>query len=169
MHVCQLIPVQKKARTTAILGTGLLIVMACSTPLDARERDPLMGPFPYDYPDRANVQSSLLLQEARWRQARERNSAMPTSNQDSPAAGRVDPTTGDLSGGVVIINSSTSIAVGNWQQIEMTLGDGAEGLIMTENHQTNQAEAKSLSKISNFLDMESGNSGLVLLEESTAE
>lgn len=37
------------------------------------------------------------------------------------------------SGAPIIINSN-STAVGNWQQIEMTLGEGAEGLIMTENH-----------------------------------
>lgn len=50
--------------------------------------------------------------------------------------------------GMYVINSY-SYAVGNWQQIEMTLGDGAEGLIMTENHQDNGGDAQAISAVLN--------------------
>lgn len=151
------------------LSAGLLLFIALPHSLEARDRDPLIGPYPYDYPERANTQSSLLLQEARWRQARERNNAMPAANRENTAAGGFNPLANGSTDGIVIVNSSTSIAVGNWQQIEMTLGDGAEGLIMTENHQTNQAEANSLSKIRNILNMQEESSELILLDENTAE
>lgn len=59
--------------------------------------------------------------------------------------------------------------MGNWQQIEMTLGDGAEGLIMTENHQTNEAEANALSKINTTLNLDAESSEDVLSNEQTAK
>ncbi|WP_445010103.1 hypothetical protein [Vreelandella stevensii] len=113
---------------------------------------------------------SRLLQEARWRHARERNNAAPAASREGTAADGLDTVaSSEAPEGIIIINSSTSLAVGNWQQIEMTLGDGAEGLIMTENHQTNQAEANSFSKVKNLLNMQDNNSALILSDESTSE
>lgn len=151
------------------IGASLCLAIAMTSTLEARERDPLIGPYPYDFPERANTQSSLLLQEARWRQARERNDATPAANRQNTAADGLNSVAGAPSEGVMIVNSSTSFAVGNWQQIEMTLGDGAEGLIMTESHQTNQAEAHSLSKIRNLLNMQEDSSDLILLDENSSE
>lgn len=151
------------------LSAGLLLFIALPHSLEARDRDPLIGPYPYDFPERANTQSSLLLQEARWRQARERNNAMPAANRQNTTADGLNPVAGASSEGIVIVNSSTSFAVGNWQQIEMTLGDGAEGLIMTENHQTNQAEAHSLSRIRNLLNIHEDSSDSILLDENNSE
>lgn len=168
MNVSQVYAQQVVQCVTAV-SASLLLALALTSPVEARDRDPLIGPYPYDYPERANTQSSLLLQEARWRQARERNTAMPAANRENTAASGLDPLANGSTDGIVIVNSSTSIAVGNWQQIEMTLGDGAEGLIMTENHQTNQAEAHSLSKIRNILNMQDDSSDLILLDESNAE
>lgn len=139
---------KQPAQIAIMLSAGLMLILAFGHSLEARDRDPLIGPYPYDFPERANTQNSLILQEARWRQARERNSTEPAASRQDTAAGI------ESSEDTIIVNSSTSIAVGNWQQIEMTLGDGAEGLIMTENHQTNQAEANSLSKIKNLLNMQ---------------
>lgn len=41
--------------------------------------------------------------------------------------------------------TSTSYAIGSWVQIEMKLGDGSEGLIMLENHQTNNGNQQAVS------------------------
>lgn len=160
---------QQAIQCVTSVSASLLLVMALTSPVEARDRDPLIGPYPYDFPERANTQSSLLLQEARWRQARERNNTMPTANRENTAADGLDPLASESSEGIIIVNSSTSIAVGNWQQIEMTLGDGAEGLIMTENHQTNQAEANSLSKIRNLLNMQDDSNELIVSDESVIE
>ncbi|UYO73116.1 hypothetical protein M0220_09395 [Halomonas qinghailakensis] len=159
---------KKQAQTAVMLSAGLMLLLAFGHSLEARDRDPLIGPYPYDFPERANTQSSLILQEARWRQARERNSNAPAANRQNTVAG-LEPVAADSSEDTIIVNSSTSIAVGNWQQIEMTLGDGAEGLIMTENHQTNKAEANSLSKIRNLLNMQENSSDLILLDENIEE
>ena len=51
----------------------------------------------------------------------------------------------------------------------MSLGDGAEGLIMTENHQTNEAEANALSKINTTLNLDAESSEDVLSNEQTAK
>lgn len=163
------IAINTSSQMGTALGAGLLLLTITSFMAEARDKDPLMGPFPYDYPERANIQSSLLLQEARWRQARERNNAMPAARREDTAAGGLNPLASGSTDGIVIVNSSTSIAVGNWQQIEMTLGDGAEGLIMTENHQTNQAEANSLSKIRNMLNRPGDSNELIFSGDSIAE
>lgn len=43
--------------------------------------------------------------------------------------------------------TSNSYAIGNWIQVEMHLGDGSEGLIMIENHQTNNGDQQSVSNV----------------------
>ncbi len=43
--------------------------------------------------------------------------------------------------------TSNSYAIGNWIQVEMNLGDGSEGLIMIENHQTNKGDQQSVSDV----------------------
>ncbi len=136
----------------AALGTALLSAIG---PAEARDRDPLVGPYPYDFPARASIQGSLILQEARRR------------NNGSGRSGSGG--SGSINAGAIVNNNSTSIAVGNWQQIEMTLGDGAEGLIMTENHQTNEAEANALSKINTTLNLDAESSEDVLSNEQTAK
>ncbi|WP_442487404.1 hypothetical protein [Halomonas litopenaei] len=136
----------------AALGTALLSAIG---PAEARDRDPLVGPYPYDFPARASIQGSLILQEARRR------------NNGSGGSGSGG--SGSINAGAIVNNNSTSIAVGNWQQIEMTLGDGAEGLIMTENHQTNEAEANALSKINTTLNLDAESSEDVLSNEQTAK
>lgn len=124
-------------------GVTLITVgMLCtSLQVQARERDALTGPYPYDFPARASVQGSLILQESK------RRNGIGGAKAGSGGSG-------DINAGAIINNNSTSIAVGNWQQIEMTLGDDAEGLIMTESHQTNEAEASSLSEIGATLNMD---------------
>ncbi|WP_193092077.1 hypothetical protein [Halomonas colorata] len=134
------------------LGAALL---SAGGPAEARDRDPLVGPYPYDFPTRASIQGSLILQEARRR--------------NSGSVGSGSGGSGNINAGAIINNNSTSIAVGNWQQIEMTLGDGAEGLIMTENHQTNKAEANALSKINTTLNLEDEGSSEVLSNGQTAK
>lgn len=128
------------------LAAGLVV----SNTVDARDRDPLVGPYPYDFPARASLQGSLILQEAKRR------------NGGGSGSGNSGASAGGINAGAIINNNSTAISVGNWQQIEMTLGDGAEGLIMTENHQTNQAEASALSRVGATLNMEQGESGSVI-------
>ncbi|MDR5901109.1 hypothetical protein [Halomonas icarae] len=123
---------------SAVITAGWLTT---SLQVEARERDSLVGPYPYDFPARASVQGSLILQEAKRRNG-------------SSGSGARTSGSGDINAGAIINNNSTSIAVGNWQQIEMMLGDGAEGLIMTESHQTNQAESNSQSRVGATLNME---------------
>lgn len=137
-------------------GLVTMGLLTTSLQVEARERDPLVGPYPYDFPARASIQGSLILQEAK-----RRNSA---SGSGSRASG-----SGDINAGSIINNNSTSIAVGNWQQIEMILGDGSEGLIMTENHQSNQAEANSLSKINATLNMEETKAETLITEEESSK
>lgn len=137
----------------ALITAGLL---NSSLQVEARERDPLMGPYPYDFPARASVQGSLILQETKRRNGGGGSGAGPSGN-------------GDINAGAIINNNSTSIAVGNWQQIEMTLGDGAEGLIMTENHQTNEAEANSMSKIGTTLNMEETKADTLITNEESSK
>lgn len=43
--------------------------------------------------------------------------------------------------------TSNSYAIGNWIQVDMNLGDGSEGLIMIENHQTNNGDQQSVSNV----------------------
>ena len=111
---------------TAVLVLGCLTVGAV-----AGGRESLRGPHPWDFPDR-NRETAFAYQYARDNRA---------ANNGTGAAAIA----GAL-GGTVIINNSTT-AVGNWQQIEMTLGDGAEGLIMTENHQDNSGAATASTSI----------------------
>ena len=145
-----------------ILVTGGLL--NTSLQAEARERDSLMGPYPYDFPARASVQGSLLLQEAKRRNS--------SGGSGSGASGRGDinaeTITNTTHAGAIINNNSTSIAVGNWQQIEMLLGDGSEGLIMTENHQSNEAEANSLSEIGATLNMEEEKTDTLLTDKESS-
>lgn len=148
------------SHTLSVLTGGMMLTLLASLmpAAEARERDSLAGPYPYDFPSRASTQGSLLLQEAR-----RRNPSGPASGQASGGSGNPG---GDVQAGAIVNNNSTSIAVGNWQQIEMTLGDGAEGLIMTESHQTNQAEANALSKIRNTLEMDAQKTATALIEST---
>ncbi|MBD3677386.1 MAG: hypothetical protein HUJ27_03185 [Rhodobacteraceae bacterium] len=42
---------------------------------------------------------------------------------------------------------SNAYAIGNWLQVEMTLAEGAEGLIMIENHQTSLGDQQAVSDV----------------------
>ncbi|WP_089730702.1 hypothetical protein [Modicisalibacter muralis] len=73
----------------------------------------LMGPYPYDFPARSG-QAALILYE---------------SNKTASASG---------SGGDTTLYSSTTISATNWQQIEMTLGDGSEASMVTDSSQSSE-------------------------------
>ncbi|EPF2958748.1 hypothetical protein ACSL9D_004016 [Vibrio alginolyticus] len=113
--------------------TTFFLLTLVSVSINARPQDPVRGPHPYDFPAR-NAQTSLVLQENR---DRNRNSG---AKQHGVLGG-------DMSAGVIINN--TTIAAGNWQQIEMTLGDGSEGMIMSESHQDNTGDSQANSQVSN--------------------
>lgn len=114
------------------ISAAAVLVLGCLTfGAVAGGRESLRGPHPWDFPDR-NRETAFAYQYARDNRA---------ANNGTGAAAIA----GAL-GGTVIINNSTT-AVGNWQQIEMTLGDGAEGLVMTENHQDNSGAATASTSI----------------------
>ncbi|WP_162799012.1 hypothetical protein [Paracoccus indicus] len=67
-----------------------------------------------------------------------------------PDAGRVQAGVlpGGATSGVAGYNiQSNSYAIGNWIQVDMHLGDGSEGLIMIENHQTNDGTQHAVSDV----------------------
>ncbi len=114
------------------ISAAAVLVLGClSIEAVAGGRESLRGPHPWDFPER-NRETAFAYQYARDNRA---------ANNGTGAAAIA----GAL-GGTVIINNSTT-AVGNWQQIEMTLGDGAEGLVMTENHQDNSGAATASTSI----------------------
>ncbi|MDF1777209.1 MAG: hypothetical protein P1V13_14325 [Rhizobiaceae bacterium] len=112
---------------TTVLVLGVLTAGAV-----AAGREPLRGPHPWDFPER-NRDTAFAYQYAR-----DNRGGGNGANGAAAIAGAL--------GGTVIINNSTT-AVGNWQQIEMTLGDGAEGLVMTENHQDNSGDSTAGTSI----------------------
>ena len=59
-----------------------------------------------------------------------------------------NPSTGSMQGYPI---QSNSYAIGNWIQVEMILGEGADGLIMIENHQTSNGNQQSVSGVMNEL------------------
>ncbi|WP_018699034.1 hypothetical protein [Amorphus coralli] len=116
-----------------LAAIGALLGAACSLSPAAMagNREVLVGPHPWDFPDR-NRYTSFAFQNAR------------DNRTDEGLAGAAAIGAG---AGMPMIVNSYSTAVGNWQQIEMTLAEGAEGLIMTENHQDNQGQAVSISDV----------------------
>jgi len=115
--------------TAGLTAAALLVPMA---PANAWDREVLVGPHPWDFEPR-NRETSLAYQQAE-----------DAGNSELIGALVV----GAAYGSPITINS-VSYAVGNWQQIEMTLGDGAEGLIMTENHQNTNGDSNALSQVLN--------------------
>lgn len=111
-------------------ATTLLVLGTLTTGAIAAGREPLRGPHPWDFSER-NRETSLALQYAH-------------DNRNRGVSGFAAGYGGY--GAAVVINNTT-MAVGNWQQIEMTLGDGAEGLIMTENHQDNTGNSAAGSSV----------------------
>jgi thiamine phosphate synthase YjbQ (UPF0047 family) len=111
----------------AVSGIVFLAIGAIDGSAFAAGREPLRGPHPWDFPDR-NRETSFALQYA----------------HDNRQRGKSGVNAGY--GSTVVINNTT-MAVGNWQQIEMTLGDNAEGLIMTENHQDNTGTSRADSTV----------------------
>lgn len=117
----------------SIAGLAVLISLAgLPCVVEAGSREVLVGPHPWDFPDR-NRDAAFAYQLSRDRE----NGGL------AGAAGVA------AANGLPLVVNSTSMAVGNWQQIEMTLGDGAEGLIMTENHQDNSGNAMAVSDVLN--------------------
>ncbi|GKX33598.1 MAG: hypothetical protein MnENMB40S_12160 [Rhizobiaceae bacterium MnEN-MB40S] len=125
--------------TAVLLGSSIL---THSLSL-AGGRETLNAPHPWDFPDRSR-DAALAFQLAR------------DNDEGLAAAAGIAASTGSP----IVINS-TSTAVGNWQQIEMTLGDGAEGMIMTENHQDNSGNTSAVSDVMNDsnLSVSNGNRG----------
>ncbi|MEQ8695196.1 hypothetical protein [Bauldia litoralis] len=116
----------------ALVSAGLAVaVQASIVSATAGGREPLVGPHPWDFSER-RPEVALAYQRAEDR---------GTGGELIGAAGVA------AANGVPLIINSNSMAVGNWQQIEMTLGKGAEGLIMTENHQDNSGDQKSTSDV----------------------
>ena len=106
-----------------------VLITAGAGTASAGEREMLVGPHPWDFPAR-NREASFAYQLSRDQR-----------NGLAGAAGIA------AANGLPLIINSTSMAVGNWQQIEMTLAEGAEGLIMTENHQDNSGDALAVSDV----------------------
>ncbi|QSV17655.1 hypothetical protein [Photobacterium ganghwense] len=100
--------------------------------LQAGQFDPVRGPHPYSFPAR-NAQSSLVLYENKKKQ--------------ESAKSQLSSILGGSGTGIFINN--TTISAGNWQQIEMTLSEGSEGMIMSESHQDSNGNAQSNSQINN--------------------
>ncbi len=110
-------------------AAALLVPMA---PANAWDREVLSGPHPWDFEPR-NRETALAYQQAH-----------DAGNSELIGALVV----GAAYGSPITINSY-SYAVGNWQQITMDLGDGAEGLIMTESHQNTNGDSNALSQVLN--------------------
>ncbi len=125
-----------KTRTTLCLLTAGLTAVATSlvpmAPAHAWDREVLSGPHPWDFEPR-NRETALAYQQAH-----------DAGNSELIGALVV----GAAYGSPITINSY-SYAVGNWQQITMDLGDGAEGLIMTESHQNTNGDSNALSQVLN--------------------
>lgn len=122
--------VRPGAKALGAPAAALLILASAAAAL-AGSREPLVGPHPWDFPER-NREVAFAYQRA----------------QDKDSDGELIGAAGvAAANGVPLIINSNSMAVGNWQQIEMTLGKGAEGLIMTENHQDNSGDQKSTSDV----------------------
>ena len=79
--------------------------------------------------------------------SREYSLQMQTAGPDNAARSAQ----GSPFGGMGYPIQSNSYAIGNWIQVEMTLAEGAEGLIMIENHQTNSGDQSSVSDVLNDL------------------
>ncbi len=125
--------VQYKSKMVLWLSaTTVFALGALSVDAFAGGRESLRGPHPWDFRER-NREKAFAYQYARDNRRSDRG-----ANGAAAIAGAL--------GGTVIINNSTT-AVGNWQQIEMTLGDGAEGLVMTENHQDNSGDSTAGTSI----------------------
>jgi len=121
--------------TRSIAGSLLAILVAGGTATPAAGWCcALRAPTPWNFRERS-PETALTL----TRQHMQDDLAARRAAQNPAGDGGLGP-------GVTIINSN-SYAIGNWQQIEMTLGDGAEGLIMTENHQDNGGDAQAISEV----------------------
>ncbi|UJQ93409.1 hypothetical protein [Mariluticola halotolerans] len=121
--------------TARLLAASLmttLTLFGTAMPAHAWDRETLLGPHSWDFEPR-NRETALAYQQAH-----------DAGNQELIGALVV----GAAYGSPITINSF-SYAVGNWQQITMELGDGAEGLIMTENHQTSNGDSNALSQVLN--------------------
>ncbi len=60
MNILLPISAQQIRRCITLFSASSLLMIALSSALEARDRDPLIGPYPYDFPERANPQTSLL-------------------------------------------------------------------------------------------------------------
>ncbi|MCD1636951.1 hypothetical protein K7H91_24690 [Martelella mediterranea] len=112
-----------------LLPLAAFMALDLLSPALAGGREVLVGPHPWDFPKR-HREANLAMEEGRRNNDRTAGAAA--------VAGAA---------GVPLVINSASYAVGNWQQIEMTLAEGAEGLIMTENHQTNSGDAVAISDV----------------------
>ena len=77
--------------------------------------------------------------------SRENHLSMQMRGREALQRGPMENGGGPRHPGYPII--SNSYAIGNWIQVDMHLGDGSEGLIMIENHQTNNGDQQSVSNV----------------------
>lgn len=117
-----------------LLSSGLLSAsMVCGgllLPAVANAGGGLIGPQPYNFPARSG-QAALILYESK------------------------QASSGNGSGGGATIYNNTTISATNWQQIEMTLGDGSEASMVTDSSQNaDSSEASSSSEFFNTLEEE---------------
>lgn len=99
-------------RTATLLPTLFVTSVWLVIPAATQAGDgSLIGPQPYNFPARS-AQAAAILYE---------------SKQNASSSG---------SSGSATIYSNTTISATNWQQIEMTLGDNAQGSLSTDSSQT---------------------------------
>lgn len=112
----------------------LPLLLVCTPPeAVAGETTFVIGSRPWNFPQRSR-EHHLSMQLAG-----------PDYARGTQGAGSAAPTAGSSYPGLPII--SNSYAIGNWIQVDMNLAAGAEGLIMIENHQTNDGNQQSLSDV----------------------
>lgn len=114
------------------MKNAALICLCLFAPLEAlgAETTGVIGSTPWDFEPRS----------------REHHLAMQLQG---PGSGQVGgfPGQGGISGYPGYPIYSNSYAIGNWIQVDMNLGDGSEGMIMIENHQTNDGNQQSTSDV----------------------
>ncbi|WP_378949511.1 hypothetical protein [Paracoccus sp. R86501] len=113
---------------------GILIFCAClsaGTGCIAGETTFVAGARPWNFQPRS----------------RENHLRLQMSGPDALKRQSAGQTVGPATGATGYQILSNSYAIGNWIQVDMHLGDNSEGLIMIENHQTNEGTQHSVSDV----------------------
>lgn len=108
------------------------LALAVAAPAYAGETTFVIGSRPWNFSDRSR-ESHLTIQQRG-----------PDWGKPSSSAGAM-PSGAGYPGYPGYPVSSNSYSIGNWVQIDMHVAEGAEGLIMLENHQDNTGDQQSVS------------------------